>query len=82
MDFYPKQDHLTMNEALDRTIILGLQIVLDHGSLSTTGQKQFIGSRLDVSRVLFIIILSSYLSAFLSICLLPKLIFKSSYLFI
>ena len=34
-----QQDHLRMNVAPDRTIILGLQIVLDHRSLSSIGQK-------------------------------------------
>ena len=34
-----EQDHLRMNVAPDRTIILGLQIVLDHRSLSSKGQK-------------------------------------------
>ena len=34
-----KQDQLRMHIAPDRTIILGLQIVLDHGSLSSIGQK-------------------------------------------
>ena len=29
-----RQDHLRMNVALDQTIILGLQIFLDHRSLS------------------------------------------------
>ena len=36
---FNKQDHLRMNVAPDRTIILGLQIVLDHRSLSSIGQK-------------------------------------------
>ena len=35
MDLSPKQDHLRMNVALDRTIMLGVQIVLDHRSLSS-----------------------------------------------
>ena len=34
-----KQDHLRMNIAPDQTIILGRQIVLDHRSLSSIGQK-------------------------------------------
>ena len=34
-----KQDHLRMNVAPDRKIILGLQIVLDNRSLSSIGQK-------------------------------------------
>ena len=34
-----KQDHLRMNVTPDRKIILGLQIVLDHRSLSSIGQK-------------------------------------------
>ena len=34
-----KQDHLRMNVAPDRKIILGLQIVLDHRSLSSIGQR-------------------------------------------
>ena len=33
-----KQDHLRMNVAQDQTIILGLQIFLDHRSLSSIGQ--------------------------------------------
>ena len=33
------QDHLRSNEAPDQTIILGLQIVWDHRSLSSIGQK-------------------------------------------
>ena len=35
---FNKQDHLRMNVAPDRTIILGLQIVLDHRSLSSIGR--------------------------------------------
>ena len=38
-DWKMKQDHLRMNVAPDRTIILGLQIVLDHRSLSSIGRK-------------------------------------------
>ena len=34
-----KQDHLRMNVAPDQTIILGLQIFLDHRSLSSIDQK-------------------------------------------
>ena len=34
-----KRDHLRMNVAPDRTIILGLQIVFDHRPLSSIGQK-------------------------------------------
>ena len=34
-----EQDHLRMNLAPDRTIILGLQIFLDHRSLSSIYQK-------------------------------------------
>ena len=34
-----EQDHLRMNVAPDQTIILGLQIFLDHRSLSSIGQK-------------------------------------------
>ena len=34
-----KQDHLRMNVARDRTIILGLQIFLDHRSLSSIDQN-------------------------------------------
>ena len=33
-----KRDHLRMNVAPDQTIILGLQIVLDHSSLSLIDQ--------------------------------------------
>ena len=34
-----KQDHLRMNVAPDQTIILGLQILLDHRSLSSIDKK-------------------------------------------
>ena len=34
-----KQDHLRMNIAPDQTIILGIQIFLDHRSLSLIDQK-------------------------------------------
>ena len=34
-----KQDHVRMNVAPDQTIILGLQIFLDHRSLSSIDQK-------------------------------------------
>ena len=34
-----EQDHLMMNVARDQTIILGLQIFLDHRSLSSIDQK-------------------------------------------
>ena len=34
-----QQDHLRMNVAPNRTIIIGLQIVLDYRSLSSIGQK-------------------------------------------
>ena len=34
-----KQDHLRMNVAPDQTIILGLQIFLDHRSLNSVDQK-------------------------------------------
>ena len=36
---HAKQDHLRMNVALDRTIILGLQIFLDQRSLSSIDQE-------------------------------------------
>ena len=37
--FDVKQDHLKMNVAPDQTIIVGLQIFLDHRLLSSIGQK-------------------------------------------
>ena len=37
--FLLKKDHLRTNVAPDQTIILGLQIFLDHRSLSSIGQK-------------------------------------------
>ena len=39
MHFHVKQDHLRMNVASDQTIILSLQIFLDHRSLSSIDQK-------------------------------------------
>ena len=40
-----EQDHLMMNLAPDQTIILGLQIFLDHRSLSSIDQKNLMTTR-------------------------------------